>query len=92
MSDSVKRLREEIDDIDRKLVVLLNERVECVLRIADLKRKLGLPTYLPDREKEILKLVEEANAGPFDNAALRRLFKRVIDECRRLNRTSNSPE
>lgn len=91
MSDSVKALRDEIDRLDQKLALLLNQRAECALRIADVMRGLGLPTYLPDREEEILKLVERANSGPFDSVAIRRLFQRVIDECRKLEQTSSVP-
>lgn len=89
MSASVEGLRRMIDEIDEELVVLLNRRAECALRIANLKRGLGLPTYLPDREAEILKLVEVANAGPFDDIAIRRLFQHVIDECRRLEQAAS---
>ncbi len=92
MSDSVEGLREKIDEIDAKLVALLNQRAECALRIADVKRRLGLPTYLPDREAEVLESVEGANGGPLDRAAIRRLFRRIIDECRSLERTGGTPE
>ncbi len=51
-----------------------------------MKRELGLPVYQPDREEQIFGRVIEANAGPLEDAAVRRLFERILDEARRLER------
>lgn len=85
MSD-IDRLRARIDEIDRRLVALLSERASCALEIGRLKEQAGVPIYQPAREAEVLQNVSTANAGPLDNDAMVRLFERIIDEARRLER------
>ncbi len=80
--------RKRIDEIDRELVKLLNERSQCAVEIGHLKKRLNLPAWQPQREAEILRNVVKANGGPLDDAAIRRLFERIIDEARSLERHS----
>jgi chorismate mutase len=84
---SVEEWRRKIDEIDRKLVELLNERSKCVLEIGRIKRQDGSPVYQPDRERQVLAAVENANRGPLSEAAIRRLFERILDEARSVERT-----
>jgi chorismate mutase len=84
---SVEDWRRKIDEIDRKLVELLNERSRCVLEIGRLKKEDGSPLYQPDREREVLAAVERANRGPLSESAIRRLFERILDEARSVERT-----
>ena len=78
--------RRRIDEIDSKLVELLNARSRCALEIGKLKQAANLPLYQPDREKEVLQNAERSNPGPLSNAAIRRLFERIIDEARAAER------
>ena len=78
--------RRRIDEIDLQLVKLLNERSNCAVEIGHIKKTLSLPAWAPAREAEILRNVVKANGGPLDNAAIRRLFERIIDEARSLER------
>jgi chorismate mutase len=78
--------RRRIDEIDRKLVELLNERSRCALEIGRIKQAEHLPLYQPDREREVLENAEKANPGPLSDAAIRRLFERIIDEARSAER------
>lgn len=80
--------RKQIDEIDRQILKLLNERASHAIEIGHIKNQRGLPARAPEREAEILRNVVEANAGPLDNAAVRRLFERIIDEARALERHS----
>jgi chorismate mutase len=80
--------RKRIDEIDQQLVKLLNARSRCAVEIGHLKKKLDLPAWQPEREAEILRNVVKANGGPLDDAAIRRLFERIIDEARSLERHS----
>lgn len=80
--------RKRIDEIDQQLVKLLNERSHCAVEIGHLKKILKLPAWQPEREKEILRNVVKTNPGPLDDAAIRRLFERIIDEARSLERHS----
>ncbi len=84
--DPIEKWREKIDKVDRKLVELLNERACCADEIGKIKEKLGMEAYSPKREEEVLQNVLSANSGPLTNAALRRLFERIIDESRKLER------
>ena len=79
-------LRRRIDLLDESLVKLLNARAACALEIGRLKREIGMPVYQPARETEVLQNVEKANLGPLDHPAMKRLFERIIDEARHLER------
>jgi len=78
--------RKRIDEIDQQLVKLLNERSQCAVEIGHIKKKLNVPAWQPQREAEILRNVVKSNQGPLDDAAIRRLFERIIDEARSLER------
>ena len=80
------RLRDAIDRVDDVLVKLLNQRAKYAIEIGEIKGVLSLPIYAPEREKEVLQHVEQACLGPLDPAAIRRLFERIIDESRRIER------
>lgn len=84
----IDELRHRIDALDERLVVLLNARAGCALAIGQLKEELGLQIYQPDREREVLAHVRRVNRGPLDDDAIARLFERIIDEARRLERVA----
>ena len=84
--------RRRIDEIDKKLVELLNERSNCALEIGKLKQAANIPLYQPDRENEVLANAERANPGPLTDAAIRRLFERIIDEARAAERDAMHPD
>ncbi|MEE9524531.1 MAG: chorismate mutase, partial [Thermodesulfovibrionales bacterium] len=67
--DRLDRLRTMIDDIDEKILDLLNKRAEVVLDVAELKRDEGKVFYAPDRERRILERLTTLNKGPFSNDA-----------------------
>ncbi|HVG22582.1 MAG TPA: chorismate mutase [Thermoanaerobaculia bacterium] len=85
------RLRDAIDRVDEVLVKLLNQRAKYAVEIGELKGLLSLPIYAPEREKEVLVHVERSSAGPLHGDAVRRLFERIIDESRRVERESALP-
>ncbi len=78
--------RKRIDEIDAQLAELLCERSRCVIEIGRIKREQNLPVYDPEREKQIFVHVTKNNRGPLENDALRRLFERILDESRRVER------
>jgi chorismate mutase len=84
--------RKRIDAIDEQLMRLLNSRSACAVEIGKIKRALGLPVYSPDREAWILDRVARENPGPLDNTAIQRVFERIIDESRRLERIASEEE
>jgi chorismate mutase len=87
--EEIDALRQRIDELDEALVKLLSARAECALAIGRAKKELGMEVYQPAREADVLNHVQRLNRGPLDDGAIRRLFERVIDEARRLERLSD---
>ena len=75
-----------IGSTDRTIIRLLNERAICANAIGHIKKKIGLPVYVPSREQDVLRNVTASNEGPLSDEAVKRLFERVIDETRSLER------
>lgn len=80
------RLRDAIDRVDEVIVRLLNQRAKYAIEIGEIKAVLDMPIYAPEREKQVLLQVERTSDGPLDPATVRRLFERIIDESRRVER------
>ena len=83
---SIDDIRENIDRIDSELLRIFNERASLALQIGEIKKGLDLPVYDPAREKRIFTRMTAENPGPLDDEAIVRLFERVVDESRRLER------
>jgi chorismate mutase len=81
---SIEDWRAKIDALDRRLADLLHERAECVLAIGKIKSSQNMQVFDPEREQQIIRNILLENKGPLDDDALRRIFERVIDECRRI--------
>ena len=75
-----------IDQVDQRIVALLNERTQVVEDIGRVKRSTDLPIYEPRREDQVFANVSGCNQGPLSQEALRRIFERIIDEMRRIQR------
>ncbi len=84
--------RKCIDEIDAKLVELLNQRSRCAAEIGCLKKQQQIPLYQPEREAEIFLNISRRNGGPLSDAALRRVFERIIDEGRSVERRAMSED
>ncbi len=78
--------RAQIDEVDRRLVGLLNERVLVVQRIGEIKQNSGLNVYEPNREKKVIENVLGSNDGPLPGDAAVRIFERIMDEMRTIQR------
>jgi chorismate mutase len=90
MSDTpelkLARCRELIDDLDRRLVALLNERTAIVEQIGNAKKEAQMAVYEPKREDAVYANIAASNQGPLPDDALRRIFERIIDEMRKVQR------
>jgi chorismate mutase len=84
--EDISEWRKRIDDLDVELVRLLNERARCAIAIGQIKRKRNMPIYDPKREESVITLATRLNPGPLDSEGVRRLFERIIDESRRIER------
>jgi chorismate mutase-like protein len=86
---SMERLadcRKRIDVLDVKILTLLNERTRVVEEIGRIKQNLCLPIYEPKREDEVFRNVTLHNGGPLSAEAVKRVFERIIDEMRSIQR------
>jgi chorismate mutase len=75
-----------IDDVDRRIVALLNERIAVVESIGRVKLEAQLPVYEPKREDLVFANITSANHGPLTTQAVRGIFERIIDESRSIQR------
>lgn len=78
--------RVRIDAVDLKILALLNERTEIVEEIGRIKQRLTLPIYEPKREEQVFRNVISNNRGPLSGEAVKRVFERIIDEMRTVQR------
>jgi chorismate mutase len=86
---NLEALRDEIDKIDEVIVRLLDSRARVAYSIGRLKHELGRPVYEPSREAAVIAHVRQVNAalgGPLDGDAVARLYERIMDEARRIQR------
>ena len=78
--------RKKIDELDRRLVALLNERARAAVEIGKLKRDTSIPIYEPDRERMVFENVQQANPGPLPGRDLVRIYERIIDVMRNIQK------
>src|ERR1700691_5728680 len=78
--------RKKIDDLDRRLVELLSERARAAVEIGRLKRDTNLPIYEPERERIVFENVQELNRGPLPGRDVVRIFERIMDVVRNIQK------
>ena len=84
--------RKKIDELDLRLVELLNQRAKAAQEIGRLKRNTQMPIYEPDREKKIFENVRKANRGPLPDNELRHVYERIIDVMRNIQKLEIQPD
>lgn len=84
--------RRKIDDMDRRLVELLNQRAAAAIEIGRLKRNTDLPIYEPDRERQVVANAQKANGGPLAGQDLARIFERIMDVMRNIQKQEIVPD
>src|SRR3954463_12193718 len=84
--------RRKIDELDRKMVELLNERAHAAQEIGRLKKSTSMPIYEPDREKLIFENVKKINRGPLSDLDITQVFERIIDIMRNLQKKEIVPQ
>ena len=75
---SLEKLRKQINELDHRLVQLLNERAQVVIEIGKLKNKTGKPIYSPDREKQVFTRIAKANQGPLPDRCLVAIWRELM--------------
>ena len=89
--EKLAECRRNIDRIDLQVLALLNERARVVEIIGTVKREQTLPVYEPKREEQVYRNVLDNNHGPLPSDAVRRVFERIIDEMRNLQKMRMQP-
>ena len=80
----LNQLRSEIDILDEKIVNLINQRARFALQIGEVKHKSGIKILDENRERQVLKSIEQNNQGPLSNDALVEIYRAIIDACRNI--------
>lgn len=89
----IEHWRNEIDEIDREILRLLNMRARLAIKVGALKKAADLPFCDPERERYVLGRLQDLNDGPLDERAIGKLFRRIILESRRVEtRTVDSAQ
>ena len=78
----VSNWRSRIDEIDCRLLELLNERVKCVLELSPLKRQAGIPILSPKRERDVIERLKKLSEGQLSDEAIERIFTLIMGEMR----------
>ncbi len=84
---SLQEHRKAIDQLDAKIVALLNDRTRHVLEIGSLKIKAGEEIYAPHRERVVLERIAKLNKGPITNDSLRAIYREVMSSALSLEKT-----
>lgn len=84
--EELAECRRKIDVLDVRLLELLNERTRVVEQIGRIKQHLSLPIYEPKREEDVFRNVTANNSGPLSSEAVKRVFERIIDEMRNIQK------
>ncbi|MBU2251039.1 MAG: chorismate mutase, partial [Candidatus Omnitrophica bacterium] len=78
----LKKLRKKIDQIDKRLVELLNQRAEEVIQVSLLKKAKKLSLYSPEREASLLKNLKKIDSGPLAGEDIENIFREILSACR----------
>jgi chorismate mutase len=84
--------RKKIDELDRKLAAMLNERAAAAVEIGRLKRNTSLPIYEPERERAVIANVQKSNTGPLAERDLAQIYERIMDVMRSIQKHEIVPD
>jgi chorismate mutase len=84
--EALAQCRERIDELDRRLVDLLNARTAIAEEIGSIKQRTQMPIYEPKREEQVFANITAHNRGPLTTDGVKRIFERIIDEMRRVQK------
>jgi chorismate mutase-like protein len=84
--EALDRYRVIIDDLDLRILRLLNQRAAVVENIGHVKQSVEMPIYEPKREDQVFENVMSHNTGPLQADAVKRVYERIIDEMRKVQR------
>ena len=82
--EALRRLRDEIDEIDMQLLRLLARRAYLALRVGQVKKREGKRVFDPERERAVLRRIRAMNRGPLSPSAIEKIFREIVRQHRRL--------
>lgn len=85
-TDRILELRKKIDEIDDRLLDLLNERARIVIEVGNIKKAERLEIHSPSRERQIMERLAKRNTGPFPQEALRAVYREILSSSLSLER------
>ena len=80
---TLQQLRQHIDRADLRILRLLNRRARLGVAVGRLKKRHGLKLFDPVRERAILARLAAANQGPLSSAAVRAIYRQILQQTRR---------
>lgn len=80
--DSVDALREKIDQVDARIVELLNQRATFAQKIGHLKHLDQSDMYVATRERAVLQRIARAGQGPLSPEAIQAVYREILSACR----------
>ncbi|MGO2833205.1 MAG: bifunctional 3-deoxy-7-phosphoheptulonate synthase/chorismate mutase [Staphylococcus saprophyticus] len=89
MTDKLQEYRDEIVEINEKILGLLSKRGKIAQKIGEEKRKQGTLVYDPQREKEMINQLLDQNEGPFNDNVIKQLFKEIFKASTDLQKSEN---
>ena len=85
---SLQRLRQRIDQLDTRILDLLSKRAALAIRVGLLKQREGRRLFDPQREAAILRRMTSANRGPLSAQALQAIYREILRQIQRLERSA----
>jgi chorismate mutase/prephenate dehydratase len=83
--DQLGGLRKRIDELDEEILILLNERANCALEVAETKKKESVDVdpvyYRPERESQVLRRIADLNKGPLSNEKVSQVYRQIMSAC-----------
>jgi chorismate mutase / prephenate dehydratase len=86
MTDKLKPLRVQIDDIDAQILALLAQRGRLAQEVGHVKAETNAPVFRPEREAQVLRGVAERNPGPLQDSDVQTIFREIMSACRALEK------
>ncbi|MFM8756996.1 MAG: prephenate dehydratase [Limnohabitans sp.] len=80
-SQALSELRVQIDNLDRQLLQLLNERAKVAEKVGDIKRAEGSPFFRPDRVAQVIDKITSANPGPLKGEHVASIWREIMSAC-----------
>jgi chorismate mutase / prephenate dehydratase len=83
----LKPLRDRIDEIDRQLIALLNQRAQVALDVGEIKKEFNAPVFRPEREQQVIARLQALSSGPLGGEHIAAIWREIMAASRALEKT-----